>query len=160
MIAARVGAKALAKKGAKRAAGQALNRGGGGGSGAAAAGAGAAGMPNSWMNQSQPITGVHHTERGWRGRLPAWPFGKKEPPAPPAPRDPIWTPTSVTGSGAGLMTAAAVTGGAAVTAVKAPSLFAEWAPRIIVGLGGVIILGIIIYYTLIRKTDDKDKKGS
>ena len=159
MIAGRVGAKALAKKGAKRAAGRPLNRGGGGGSGAAAAGAGAAGMA-SWMNQSQPITGVHHTERGWRGRLPAWPFRKKEPPAPPAPRDPIWTPTSVTGSGAGLMTAAAVTGGAAVTAVKAPSLFAEWAPRIIVGLGGVIILGIIIYYTLIRKTDDKDKKGS
>jgi hypothetical protein len=58
------------------------------------------------------------------------------------------------------MAAAAVTGGAAVTAVRAPSLFAEWAPRIIVALGGIIILGIIIYYTLIRKTDDKDKNAS
>jgi len=72
------------------------------------------------------------------------------------PEERQWTPTSVTGSFAGMAATTAVAAGGVVAAAKAPSLFAIWAPKILIILLVMGLIGVLIYYTFIRKKKDKE----
>lgn len=118
--------------------------------GGAAAVAGVPGIPGG--PGMGPSMGTPVTERvyvGPRHKRIYFPNSK-------GPEERQWTPTSVTGSFAGMAATTAVATGGVVAAAKAPGLFAIWAPKILIILLVMGLIGALIYYTFIRKKKDKE----
>jgi hypothetical protein len=104
-------------------------------------------------------SGVHPVISGG-GKTLYWPGAVPDPPPPPPPPDPpapLWTPEAVTTSFSGMATTAAVTGGGVVAATKAPELFAEWAPKILIVIAVVLIIYLILRYTIMRNPKEKEE---
>ena len=132
-----------------------------GGAGAAmGAVAGVPGIPGS--PGMGPPAGTPVTERVYVGPrhkrifFPGTRASEPEPPEPPPTEPRQWTPASVTGSFAGMAATTAVATGGVVAAAKAPGLFAIWAPKILIILLVMGLIGVLIYYTFIRKKKDKE----
>jgi len=74
----------------------------------------------------------------------------------PEPEPPVWTPTAVTSSFSGIAATTAVAAGGVVAAAKAPSLFAIWAPKLLVIFFVMVLVCIAIYFAFFRKKKDEE----
>ena len=124
---------------------------------AALGGAGAAvmGVPGIPAGAGmQGGTGTPITERIYIGSIHKriyWPGTQGKEPEPEPEPERQWTPSTVTTSFAGMAATTAVATGGVVAAAKAPGLFATWAPRIVIILLVMGLIGLTVYYTFFRK---------